>query len=302
MSKSDSVFKDAYNQSLALLQEGGVLPSEATLARRLGVSRTTVRSILDAQAASGLIVWERRLKQVLRAPCADDYFPAEETDPVSALVERAFMRRLLSLDAEPGAQFAEADIAREVGVSTSAVREFLIRFSRFGLIEKRRNRHWVLKGFTGAFALDLFEVREMFELRSARAFVHLPPDHPAWTALDAIEAEHRALLEHPAGAARDFPKLDDRFHRLIHNASHNRFIIDFYDVIALIFHYHYRWSRIGEAERSATALRQHLDYIAGLRTRSEIDAEFFCRKHLATARETLLAAIRSPASREAIAE
>ena len=42
-----------------------------------------------------------------------------------------------------------------------------IRFSRFGLIEKRPNSHWVLKGFTRDFALELTEVREMFELRSA---------------------------------------------------------------------------------------------------------------------------------------
>ena len=29
-------------------------------------------------------------------------------------------------------------------------------------------------------------------------------------------------------------------HRLINDASRNRFIEDFYDVISLIFHYHYQ--------------------------------------------------------------
>lgn len=291
MSKRDTVFKEAYNASLRMLEVGAVLPSEADLARRLGISRTTVRSILDAQADAGLIAWNRRLKQVLRPPAPDDYFPEDETDPVSTLVERAFLRRILSVDAQPGSRFSESDFAREVGVSTSAVREFLIRFSRFGLIDKQPNRHWVLNGFTEAFGLELFEVREMFELRSARAFVRLPRDNPAWAALDAIEAEHRAFLEQPGEKLRDFPDLDDRFHRLIHGASRNRFIIDFYDVIALIFHYHYQWSKKDEIERNRIALREHLDYIAGLRSGQEFDAEFYCRKHLASARETLLQAI-----------
>jgi len=293
MSKSDTVFKEAYNQSLALLVEGSVLPSEAELARRLGVSRTTVRAILDAQVAAGLIAWDSRLKEVLRAPRPEDYFPEDQTDAVSLRVERAFMSRVLSSDIRPGSQFNESDFARELGVSTSAVREFMIRFSRFGLIEKQRNRHWVLNGFTEAFSLELFEVREMFELRSARAFARLPREHPAWAALDAIEAEHRAFLEAPRARLGEFPDLDDRFHRLIHGASSNRFIIDFYDVISLIFHYHYQWSKIDEMERNATAVREHLDYIAGLRSGEELDAEFYCRKHLATARETLLNATRA---------
>jgi DNA-binding GntR family transcriptional regulator len=42
-------------------------------------------------------------------------------------------------------QINELELAREIGVGTSSVREFLIRFSRFGLIEKRPNSHWVLK-------------------------------------------------------------------------------------------------------------------------------------------------------------
>ncbi|HWJ72846.1 MAG TPA: GntR family transcriptional regulator [Kaistia sp.] len=292
MSKRDTVFKEAYNASLGMLEVGAVLPSEAELGRRLGISRTTVRSILDAQAAAGLIAWNQRHKEVLRPPEPDDYFPADETDTVSSMVERAFMRRVLSADAQPGSQFNESDFAREVGVSTSAVREFLIRFSRFGLIEKQRNRHWVLNGFTEAFALELFEVREMFELRSARAFVRLPRDNPAWSSLDAIEAEHRAFLGQPGARMRAFPDLDDRFHRLIHSASHNRFITDFYDVISLIFHFHYQWSKADEIDRNATALREHLDYIGGLRSGHELDAEFYCRKHLASARLTLLRAIR----------
>ncbi|MDQ0471588.1 GntR family transcriptional regulator [Labrys wisconsinensis] len=292
MSKPNTLFKEAYNASLGLLQVGEGLPSEAEIAGRLGISRTTVRVILDKLVEAGLIAWESRSKQVLRPPRPEDYFPEAETAPVSAVIERAFLRWVLSADAQPGSQINEADIAREIGVSTSAVREFLIRFSRFGLIEKQRNRHWVLNGFTEAFALELFEVREMFELRSARAFVHLPAESPIWQELEAIEVAHRQLLLQIDERYREFSELDDRFHRLIHHASSNRFIVDFYDVISIIFHYHYQWSKVDEKERNEVAIREHLNYMVGLRSGNELDAEFFCRKHLASARTTLLQAMR----------
>ena len=291
MSKPNTVFKEAYNACLALLRVGEELPSEAELGARLGISRTTVRSVLEHLSEAELVAWHQRSKRVLRQPKADDYFPRDETDTVSDVIERAFMRRILSADARPGSQINEADLAREVGVSTSAVREYLIRFSRFGLIEKQPNRHWLLQGFTEAFALELFEVREMFELRSARAFVRLPPEHGAWHELDAIEADHRKLLAEINERYHAFSDLDDRFHRLIHKASSNRFIVDFCDLVSLVFHYHYQWSKADEKERNEVALVEHLNYIAGLKSRSELDAEFYCRKHLASARLTLLRSI-----------
>lgn len=288
MSKSNNVYKDAYNRCLRLLEETSNLPSEPELGATLGVSRTTVRGILARMAENGLIAWDKRDKTVLRAPKEDDFFPDEETDSLSQIIERSFMRRLLAEGAEAGMQINELELAREIGVGTTSVREFLIRFSRFGLIEKRRNSHWVLKGFTRAFALELADIREMFELRSAAAFTALPDDSPVWADLDRLEAEHHALKRDIASRYPEFSELDERFHRLIHSASHNRFIVDFYDVIAMIFHYHYQWNKAGQRSRNETAVAEHLTYIAALKSRDVAKADAACRKHLASARQTLL--------------
>ncbi len=96
--------------------------------------------------------------------------------PMSAQVEKRFMEWMLRDNARPGTAINELDLARQFGVATTGIREFLNRFQRFGLIEKRPNAGWVFKGFTPSFALELFEIREMFELRSARAFAALPDD------------------------------------------------------------------------------------------------------------------------------
>lgn len=291
MSKSNNVYKDAYNRCLRLLDETRSLPSEPELGTLLGVSRTTVRTILARMEETGLIAWNKRAKTVLREPRPDDFFPEEETDTLAEIIERSFMRRLLAGGAEAGMQINELELAREIGVGTTSVREFLIRFSRFGLIEKRRNSHWVLKGFTRAFALELTEIREIFELRSAGAFAALPQDSAVWADLDRLEDEHRQLANDIATRFTEFSELDERFHRLIHRASRNRFIVDFYDVIAMIFHYHYQWNKAQERERNEVAIGEHLVYIEALKSRDLGKVDAACRKHLKSARQTLLTSI-----------
>lgn len=288
MAKPKTLFKEAYNAALRGICKRDELPSEAELVAQLGVSRTTVRSILTQLSEAGIIGWTGREKTVLRKPVAADFFPDNETDPLAAIIERGFMQRILAGGVKPGDLISEADIARDLQVGVSAVREFLIRFSRFGLIEKRRHSQWVLKGFTHEFALELMDVREMFELRSALHFAGLAPDHSAWAALTELEAEHHALLKRVEENPAEFSPLDERFHRLIHLASRNRFVIDFYDVISMIFHYHYQWNKTGERERNRAALSEHLDYIAALKSRNPMDIEFYCRRHLHSARKTLL--------------
>lgn len=296
MSKSNNVYKDAYNRCLRLIGDGQSLPSEPELGAALGVSRTTVRTILARMVDTGLIEWKKRSKVILRQPEPRDFFPDEETDTLSQIIERSFMRRLLAEGARAGMQINELELAREIGVGTTSVREFLIRFGRFGLIEKRKNSHWVLKGFTHAFALELTEIREMFEIRSALAFAALSRDNPAWAELESMETEHKALAAEIATRYGEFSELDERFHRLVHNASRNRFIVDFYDVIAMIFHYHYQWNKADESRRNAVAVEEHLDYIAALKSGDASAVQNACRRHLTSARRTLLQSIPDEAT------
>jgi DNA-binding GntR family transcriptional regulator len=173
-------------------------------------------------------------------------------------------------------------------VATSGIREFLNRFQRFGLIEKRPSAGWVFKGFTADFALELFEIREMFELRSARAFVALHESSPLWQQIEALREEHLSLLREIEHRYHDFSDLDSRFHRLINSAAPNRFIDGFYDVITMIFHYHYQWNKHDERQRNEVAIREHLTYIEALLGRNVSIVELACRAHLSSAKETLI--------------
>jgi len=289
--KTDAVFKRAFNDATALisaLQKGQALPSENDLGSRLNVSRTTVRKILAVLEERGVVGRGGRQRFVRSANAASMRFPDAETVPMSEQVEKRFLHWMLRDNTRPGTSINELELARQFGVATTGIREFLNRFQRFGLIEKRPNAGWLFKGFTASFALDLFEIREMFELRSAMTFASLPSDSLLWQKLDALRAEHVSLLEDLDQRYHDFSDLDSRFHRLINSAAPNRFIEDFFDIITLIFHYHYQWNKQDERQRNEIAIREHLTYIDALRTRNSSIVELACRAHLASAKMTLM--------------
>jgi DNA-binding GntR family transcriptional regulator len=289
--KSDAVFKRAFNDAVDVisnLHAGAALPSENELGARLNVSRTTVRKILSTLEERGVVGGSGRQRFVRSAGARLKRFPQAETVPMSEQVEKRFMEWMLRGNTRPGTSINELELAREFGVATTGIREFLNRFQRFGLIEKRPNAGWMFKGFTASFALDLFEIREMFELRSAVAFATLPADSWHWQKLEALRDEHVALLRDIDRRYHDFSDVDSRFHRLINSAAPNRFIEDFFDIITLIFHYHYQWNKQDERQRNEVAIREHLTYIEALLNRNPAIVQLACRAHMASAKETLM--------------
>jgi DNA-binding GntR family transcriptional regulator len=295
--KTDAVYKRAFNNAVDLvigLPEGGRLPSENALSRQLCVSRTTLRKVLQKLSADGLVDPERRKRAGGVGTESLVRFPESETVPPSAQVEKRFMEWMLRDNARPGTAINELELARIFGVATTGIREFLNRFQRFGLIEKRPNSGWVFKGFTPAFALELFEIREMFELRSAGAFAGLPDNSFLWQQIEALRVEHLNLLKEIESHYHDFSALDSKFHQLINSVVPNRFIDDFYDIITLIFHYHYQWNKQDERQRNEVAIQEHLTYIDALKSRNVSMIELACRAHLASARETLIRSTFKP--------
>lgn len=289
--KPDNVYKSALNATLRLVSNGEFAagaPSENTLRTRIGVSRTTVRKVLGELTCRGILVEQDGRSLPGRPVAADDLYSDPETTSRNEHVEQQFMEWMLRGGVKPGMLINELELARQFGVATSGIREFLIRFSRFGLVEKKRNSGWLFEGFTKEFALELFEIRMMFELRSARLFAALLRESPLWARLETLKQQHIELLHNIEQCYHDFSSLDNRFHRLVNEIAPNRFIDDFSDIITFIFHYHYQWNKADEKQRNKVAIREHLAYIEALQSRDRRNIETACRKHLLSARLTLV--------------
>ena len=176
-------------------------------------------------------------------------------------------------------------------MSTSSIREYLIRFSRFGLIAKKPNRHWILKGFTREFAEELFDLRETFELRAFDRLAAEGLDAPTRERLRVLQSRHKATCEDIDRRYLKFPRLDEAFHRLFVERLANRFVDDFYEIVAMIFHFHYRWRKSEEKERNLRATQEHLKVIDALLEDDFVKAREHYTTHLGQARQTLLTSV-----------
>jgi DNA-binding GntR family transcriptional regulator len=283
--RAKAVFKQVYNAMLVRIGGRDWLEgSEALLAQQFQASRTTIRATLAALQQAGFLEGRR----VLRRPVAADHFPAAETQSPALLVERQFMQWILHSDIRPGQPVNVTQLSRQFGVSATVIRGYLQQLRHYGLLDRRPNSTWMFRGITSGFASELCEIREIFELRSARHLTTLDPAAPVWAELRRIRAEHVALLEEMEDRYRDFSALDERLHRLIYDASENRFVVEFYHIISIIFHYHYQWNKMDEQARNTVAILQHLDYIDALLSRDPDAVERSCRVHLRAAQETLM--------------
>ena len=272
----------------------GAVPSESFLARQLGVSRTAVRVALQRLGELGVISGDHRGPSVQRAPTTADYYQAGTVESRSDLVARRFMEMALEGELQPGARFSEAELARRVGVSTVSVREFLISFSRYGVVEKEPRGGWRLGAFDEAFGQELAAIRRMFELDAIRQFAFLGPNDEAWRQIGAYLSRHAAIHDSHTQQPRLFSELDREFHRFLVDRLRNRFANSFYDIISFVFHYHYHWDKRDQAARNTRALDEHEAVLRALAARDFIAAERLLDQHLATSVRTLQACVSLP--------
>jgi DNA-binding GntR family transcriptional regulator len=294
MSKPPTIFKRSTNLLLQYLDEqqpiGESLPSEQRMAELAQGSRTAVRSSLNYLHTRGIIsdLKERRL---LRKPQPDDYFDESELQSGAERIQQVLMERIYQSDLPPGADFSEAELARAAGASTISVREFLIGFSRYGLIEKKPQGGWRLCAFDRSFATELADVRRMFELAAVQHLVSLPPDDPAFARLDELIARHEKLGSAMPASHTDFPALDREFHSFLIGLLNNRFAQSLNDIVSLVFHYHYQWDKRDEMPRNQYAVQEHLSILRALARRDGAAAMAAMGTHLDSSRRTMLDAL-----------
>jgi DNA-binding GntR family transcriptional regulator len=295
MARPPTIFKRSANLLLQYIADhvavGEPLPTEQHMAEMGEGSRTAIRSALAHFHECGLIS-DLRERRLLRKPEPTDYFDLDELRTGADRIREVLMERIYRSDLPPGAEFSETELARAAGTSTISVREFLIGFSHSGLIEKKPRGGWRLCAFDRSFAMELADMRQMFEFAAIDRFVALPPDDPAFAELQGLIARHEQLGSVMPTHHKDFPALDRDFHAFLMGRLNNRFALGFFDLVSLVFHYHYQWDKTQEMVRNEYAVHEHLDILRALARRDVSGAREAMRIHLNSARSTLLQSIR----------
>lgn len=129
-------------------------------------------------------------------------------------------------DYHPGDRLVEAELAEILGVSRTPVREALQRLETQGMLT-RDGRSLIVASLDHNQLAELYVVRSELEGLAARlAARHASPEEVR--VLRGMVEEDRKLL---GGDPRALARANKRFHKLIHLASHNRFLVQQLDLV-----------------------------------------------------------------------
>lgn len=130
------------------------------------------------------------------------------TDMVLARIRQSIVDGELAL----GAQVSEAQLAQQMGVSKTPVREALARLSRDGLVQIHPQKGTFVFAMAPREVEQLCRFREFLEV----AALELAMSHDRAGLIDALEANVRRMAQaHEAGDWAAMPKLDQAFHQAI---------------------------------------------------------------------------------------
>ncbi|WNN44464.1 MULTISPECIES: GntR family transcriptional regulator [Winslowiella] len=296
MSRSLELRQNVINQMIDAMVHRHIrspLPPQAALAEMFNISRTTVRHTLAHFEQCGVLENVAGCYLIARQPNEQDGFSElyPPVDKQTTLFEQAFFQMINQRQLKAGDTFSEIKLAQSVKVSPVVVREFLLRFCRYDLIEQVRRGYWHMKKFDQNYAEKLFELREMLETHALNRFMNLPGDDGRWMQARDLLDRHRQMRDTIASSYRMFAQLDKEMHSLILSAANNPFFNQSLEIISVIFHSHYQWDESDLKSRNIVALEEHMAILTAMLSRNDVDAHCELHRHLSTAKQSMIRSI-----------
>jgi len=178
-----------------------------------------------------------------------------------------------------GERVREEEIARNLGVSRTPVREALQRLQQRGLLVVGAGRGLVVAELSHDQMIELYAMREVLEGSAAR-----------FAAQRAAEAEIAILirlqreLRHATNDARMLVMLNRRFHQAIYHAAHNQYLMQtletLHDSLALLNHTTFSMPKRKESDD------EHRKIVLAIERREPDQAEQAARTHIRNAQRS----------------
>ena len=182
---------------------------------------------------------------------------------------------------KPGDRLVESELAERFGVSRTPIREALQRLETQSLLS-RDGRSLIVSSLSHTQLAELYVVRAELEGLAARLAARHATEEEI-NVLRAMVQEDQALLDDPQALSR----ANRRFHKQVHLASHNRFLVQQLDLVhrsmALL-----ATSSLAVEGRSETALAEHAAIVDAIARHDGESADEALRAHISVAFETRL--------------
>jgi DNA-binding FadR family transcriptional regulator len=162
--------------------------------------------------------------------------------PLAELAVRQLHQQLLSGRWQVGARLpAEPELADQLGVGRSTLREAVRALVHAGMLETRQGSGTYVRSMTAesgwepllrrAAVLEVYEVREALEVQAARLAAERRTDSDVTALRTRLAARDNA---HELARDGRFVEADLAFHRTVIAAAHNQLLTDMFDSFASV--------------------------------------------------------------------
>jgi len=197
---------------------------------------------------------------------------------------RAIKEAILSFQFKPGDPLVESDLAAQLGISKTPVRDALFELEKEGLVSKVLFKGTYVSDVTPEDVKQIFEIRAVLEGLAARLAAAF------WSSQDTAAA--RSLVDQQEVAAREgnntqSSQMNKQFHELVINRANNRLLTS----MLRNLDDHLRRYRIlssyqkGRLEKS---VEEHQRVIQALDEKDAAGAETLMRAHLRSVLDDLI--------------
>ncbi|WP_230532849.1 GntR family transcriptional regulator [Microvirga roseola] len=194
--------------------------------------------------------------------------------PLSEAVFRSLRQALRAGLYRPGDRLREEEVAQQLKVSRTPVREALGRLMAKGFVTPASGRGLIVRSLDTAEVLELYAMREILEGAAAR----LAAQHASQPEIDALVDLEEAFEAHSDDAA-EMARLNCVFHEAIFRAARNRYLDsalqELQDGIALLGN-----TTFSITGRPFTAAEEHRALIQAIAAREPDTAEKLARTHI----------------------
>lgn len=207
--------------------------------------------------------------------------------PLREIVFETLRDAIITQVLKPGERLMEIQLADEMGVSRTPVREAIRKLELEGLA--------VMVPRKGAYVagVSMKDIHEVYEVRSALEMlaVTLAAERITDEELDALERQvlRESEEEEKAddGDLDSIIYIDSSFHDIIYQAAHNQRLVQFINILQEQLQ-RFRAASLSKPGRSKTALEEHKQIVEALSERNGELASKLAREHIENAENAMI--------------
>ena len=209
---------------------------------------------------------------------------AEEYMPLRDVVFTSLREAIIKGELRPGERLLEVQLAEQLGVSRTPIREAIRKLELEGLVIMLPRRGATVAGITKKHLEEVLEIRKALEVLA----VDLACDKMTEENLNKLRRmEEEFELAIQSDDIVKLADLDEEFHRLIHQSGGNERLSNILETLREQI-YRYRLEALKDRYQRKELVKQHRAIVEGIANHDKASAEEAIRTHITNQEETIL--------------